>query len=274
MSLETVIHPTLLLSLSDHLHRATHNNDMLFGFILGKTKESSTSLLYSFEIPPSEYNNKTAFCEHLNLLGEVYGKGYLKLVGFYIIDNNTSNSNFNKQISVIKNQIHLLHDIKKRSSLIDDIDLDSLLFLHLNNGISHSDLNTKITVFWLNNDKLSKLKFKIKYMEAEKITLSTYDNTPKIPTLYKESSDNNRTQLELQALNEKLTKALIFLDLIKSNPFTIYQSHINDLSDLAGQISSMKSIHPSDNSLGELDDLIAISSLTSSLFRQNLHTSI
>lgn len=297
------IHPTLLLSLSDHLNRdATFtggSTNTLIGLILGKLiKGKSVSLLYSFEIPESEYTDRQSFEKHLDLLSEVYGKGYLELVGFYVIG---SDKDKNKQ-EVLRRQVTLLKKIRSASSspenqpsLIKAIDTDGdLIFLQIDTPLV-SDIESAVNIYPLNGHQINKIPFEVRFLGAEQLTIATYNNAPKIPTKLEKhngSRDPGNVNLKsvvsgLDNLREQLKKALAFLDGVKNGTIKVdndkekYEA-LQALSDLAGRITaikcqlreSRKASEGDSVDADELTRLIAVGSLCSSLFRKNMDYSI
>lgn len=288
------IHPTLLLSLSDHLHRQKSlnlSNESNIGLILGKSSNKNISLLYSFQISISEQSNTESFKQHLSLLNEIYGNNYLQLIGFYIIDN--ENNNFDK----LDNQLNLLRKIyinnnynnnNRGNILSTSIDLNNMIYLNYS--------NSEIFIYSIQNNK-DKIPYEIRYLDAEKISISTYNTIPKIPINNEndinyneennENDNNNQINLAMNDLNEKLNNALIFLNQIKTGKINIHQNNqsyqtFQSLSDLAGQISALKSKLKSEiqitndksSEIEKLNNLIALTSLTSSIFCENFNNSI
>ncbi|KAG0681358.1 GPI inositol-deacylase [Pichia californica] len=287
------IHPTLLLSLSDHLHRASSSNQLnepIIGLMLGKSSKQSISLLYAFEISNIEKNNKLLLENHLSLLSEIYGKDYLQLIGFYIINSNNNINLLNNQLDLLNNLIFNNTSNHLLPSLISSLNINDFLFLdYTNSKINiHSAIDINI-----------KIPFQLRYMEAEKISISTYNNIPKLNNINNNENNNTNNENEnikngLQDLSNKLNNTLIFLNDIKIGKINIHQNNqiyqtLQSLSDLTGQIKALKfklkennesTITNNNNQLyslnsqHDLNKLISITSLISSIFYDNLSNSI
>ena len=305
------VHPTLLLSLSDHLNRynasTADSASTLFGLILGRhIKGESVSLLYSFEIPQTECTSREEFERHLNLLSEVYGKGYLELVGFYVIDPERKRDAGSREtnethVSLLKRQVGLLKDIKNTSSadqpsLLKTIDLDeNLVFLQFNTPLA-ADLETSVNIYSLDSSQARPIPFEIRFLGAEKLGVATYNNAPKMPAKVNKLGDSGKpgsvnlkdVASGLENLHEKLRKAMQFLEGVKTGAIKVPDSGekyevLKSLSDLAGRIAAIKrelqerksasDINSTANA-DELNKLVAVGSLCSSLFRKNMDYSI
>lgn len=305
------VHPTLLLSLSDHLNRHTAytagSASTLFGLILGRhTKGESVSLLYSFEIPEIECTSREEFERHLNLLGEVYGKGYLELVGFYVINDEKERQGDGRerektQAFLLQRQVSLLKDIKSTGSsdlpsLLKTIDVDeNLVFLQFHTPLA-AELEASVNLFSLGSNQVRSIPFEIRFLGAEKLSVATYNNAPKMPAKLDELGDSGKSgsvnlkdvASGLQNLHEKLEKALYFLEGVKTGAIKVPDSGekyeaLQALSNLAGRITAIKrKLHESksagmidsSSNADELNELVAVGSMLSSLFRKNMDYSI
>jgi hypothetical protein len=285
------IHPTLLVTLTDHFYRIYTSNDKilqsrpLIGIILGKISNNTTSLLNGFELPYVELQDENQLNQHLLLLSEIYGKDYLQLVGFYIINGNSTNilSNIFENLKQIKEKIN------NDKSIINNLNLNDLIIMNINNieKIKEvQDLKTLIEIVNINNNNNnnnSPMKYEIRFIKAENLTISTYENAPKVGTELSENSITNDISMAINDLGIKLKKALQFLSKVKSGEIDITKSKdsedaIKSLMYLSGKSLALKSLlnkrrNNTDNK-DQLNKIIALSSFISSLLRENLEYSL
>lgn len=284
MNIETAyIHPTLLLSLTDHFYRihTCENQDLksmpIFGLILGKfsaNDDNTVSLLNAFELPCAEIHDKDQLRHHISLLSEIYGKNYLQLVGFYNINDNNSDNLFDKIVS----NLDLTYTT---DSILNNIDINNLISLNINNfeNIKHSkDLEDIINLKLINSNK--SIPYKIELIKAETLSASTLQNAPTLVTT-PNTSINSEISSALDDLNFKLEKSLQFISKVKAGEIDISKNQaandtFNALTYLAGKMLALKSslIKEENQNNDQLEKIIALTSLSSSLLRENLESNI
>lgn len=289
MSLKTAyVHPTLLLSLSDHIHRfkslngndSNNDNSLLYGLILGRNINDSISLLNAFEISETDLFHIDGLKKNLTLLGELYGKGYLTLVGVYSI---TLDSDYNT-IDTLEQAIDVVNEIKHSGdgyTLLDGIDVDHMLMLKFDGSFipeKSDSFSPMLDLYRYPTGEV--LPFEIRLIEAEKISLDTYKYAPKQTAI---NDDNGIEYLAsgLSDLEEKLKLALDFITKVKKNEINVYDNQekydtLKSLSYLAGKIEAVKSTinQSGETDTEDIDKIIALGSLCSSLLRENLNYSI
>lgn len=267
------LHPTATLNISDSLTRLnqTSDGDTQIGLLLGKLSQTTTSVLNAIEIPPSEYTNESALHSHIDLLSEVYGSGYLEVVGLYSIG--TVGQNLISRISsnlsptnqdtktLIRNPINKLILLQSEKNVPEDMSLGEMF--KFTNIVDYTELD-----------------FVIKDTLAEHISMSMYKDSPQS---FNDMSNTIQSDIDesLADLSTKLQKPLKFLELVKQGQIDINnnleaKAALESLSLLAHRYLVLKQLIQNesstmqDNISNDISQLIAITSSYSSLIRGNL----
>lgn len=268
------LHPNAVLSISDCLNRLRHSqNHENIGGLLGRMGENSTSILYSFEIPETEYTNTDSLYEHYELISQIYGKGYLELVGFYSIGDFDSST-----LSRIASDstIDYVKAFKPDSNAsIIKLNLNDYILLELDvNDPNISDINQS----WRFKNLYSQMpiKFDIKYTLSEQISMTTYNGIPQT-TESLSSSVDSLIKTSFSEISTKLKQALLFLKDIENGKINIDNNPENNqkyqsLSNLAHKVVMLEELVKESNCSTDLDinHLNAIRSSYSSLMLGNL----
>ena len=267
---EALIHPTLLLSISDHYNRIKVSNittSQICGLILGKFNKinNSISLLNSFDSDYQSIIDNEKLKHHLDLLSEIYGNGYLELIGFYIIDCGNIKFDSNTIISNLQN----INQNTDNLVLMTVQDLDNIT--------SIDKLSNYINIKPLIPTETSIINYQLKLLQSENITISTYETSSK--TI--QSNNSKEISNSLNHISSKLQKAIEFLRKVENGEIDVSKSKeakdaLNSLAYLNFKTNSLKSSTINNDSTNsdddelELDKILAYSSLCSSLLLENL----
>lgn len=263
------LHPNAAFNISDYMNRlkCTNSVDSQVGLLLGRKVNSTISVFQCMEISPKDYASTERLQQHFDLISEIYGTGYLELVGFYGIGN--------VEESIFLTLASNATPRTAKSSSILKHTLDDFILMNVNkncNQINRLSQLFKFTQLRQNTE----LNFDIKHTLSERISMSTYSNSPKH---INEISNILSSTIEssLGEISMKLQKALRFLKMVQSREIDIDNNKhareaLKALSKVAHKVLVLEELVKGRKSSIEDDrgELIAVTSAYSSLMRGNI----
>lgn len=283
MTYTAYIHPTLLLSLSDHYNRVTVSSSpklrsqAVFGIVLGKKVNDTISILNGFEYPYDSLNNAERFAEQVRLLGEVYGSGYLDLVGFYIIDSAECDCKNKPTVDTLKGmipQLKIAHISCK--SLTTEATVDELVLVQmgdLKNYIDSDPVGLQSLLKITSISSGSNIPYEVRTMKAESLVNATYTAAPKL--IFSEGCSGVGVVKPMGGNSRQLQDAMQIYHSVENGDLTIIDSPqkqkvYDSISGYIKKNKSEKAEGTSTESVSSIDKEVALSSLCASLFRDNL----
>ncbi|ONH76305.1 Transcription initiation factor IIF subunit alpha [Pichia kudriavzevii] len=271
------VHPTLLLSITDHLHRVesisdeTLKKNPIVGLVLGRATATSISLLYGFELGPGDLHELNSIEKRLDLLSEIYGGNYLQLVGFYSVGS-TNDYLFDK---VIQN-LRALKKTNDPKSVLCGIDFDTLILTTVPSfQVTKNGENIKDCVEITYVGKREMCEFQIKFNQAEQLIFNSYRDAPKIMQSKHcdESGGDNAGRIcggeinvSLGLLSSEIHKALQFVRNVRTGAIQVdsyeKQKALNELYSLTHKLIVVKEelSEPGGSTNDKINELIALGS--------------
>lgn len=267
-----IVHPQFLLSLSDQVKRICDGVEpysVPIGVILGKfdSKLGTNSLFLGIELTASDKNGVNDLRSKLLLLDEIYGNGYLNVVGIFSVFNTINKTSNKNEVLELVSDLQQLVEVCNNGESI-----------HVLQGFN-ADLFTICEYTDTSNGFILKI-YDSHGIECDWCVKSTNSEETMLTTLRTGNNMNedktgvNEFKTSLKSMDVHLSIIMKFIQGVKSGEVDISnektRSELDKIMQLVNKILIVKELESNNDEGDELTQITSIMSIAANSLNENI----